>query len=399
MIPRTFHQTASAHSVCDSSLHSRPPSPAGNCVQNDGAFFSYRAPKKKRRDFAWLPTIFPAMKTASLRRLLRFAVCLVGLLAVPGWGAEPEWKTIFDGKTLAGWKATEFGGGGEAAVQDGQLHLPIGQTLTGVNFTGAMPKMSYELALEARLVEGGDFFCGLTFPYGETCCTFIVGGWGGATVGLSSIDGRDASENETTDSMKFEKDRWYKIRVRVTPAKIEAWIDDVKKLDVETKDKKISMKEGEIEASQPCGLATFRTHGAFRAIKLRVLGGAALPPRAVSQPLPPAAAPPAVSGEKIYAPKDLEALRAVLGQTVKVEGTILKQGESKEAKVRYLNFTENYKESLALVFMVEKGAGDFTKEKLTNYVGKKVQATGMVADYKGNLQIEISALDRIKLVP
>jgi len=110
----------------------------------------------------------------------------------------------------------------------------------------------------------------------------------------------------------------------------------------------------------------------------------------------PAAEPAA---EKTYAPTDLDALRAVLGQTVKVEGTIVKQGESKDAKVRYLNFSENYKETLALVFMVAKGGGDFTKERLTNYVGKKVQVTGAVADYKGSLQIEVRALDQLRLVP
>lgn len=110
----------------------------------------------------------------------------------------------------------------------------------------------------------------------------------------------------------------------------------------------------------------------------------------------PAAEPAA---EKIYAPTDLDALRAVLGQTVKVEGTIVKQGESKDAKVRYLNFSENYKETLALVFMVAKGDGDFSKERLTNYVGKKVQVTGAVADYKGSLQIEVRALDLLRLVP
>ena len=362
-------------------------------------FVQIEPPSKMRRDFARWATIFSAMKSVHLRRFLRIAVCLAGWLALPGWGAEPEGKPIFDGKTLAGWKVTEFAGGGEVAVKDGQLHLPAGNDLTGVNFTGAMPKMNYELALEAQRMDGGDFFCGLTFPCGDASCTFVVGGWGGGLVGLSSIDGNDASENETTKFKKFEKGRWYKIRVRVTAAKIEAWIDDEQMLDVETKDKKIGMRFGEIEASKPCGIATFRTHGALREIKLCALDGAALPPRAAAAPVTPAASPSAAAGDKTYAPQDLPALRAVLGQTVKVEGTIVKQGESKDAKVRYLNFTENYKESLALVFMVEKGDGDFSKEKLTNYVGKKVRATGMVADYKGSLQIEISALDRIKLVP
>jgi len=122
------------------------------------------------------------------------------------------------------------------------------------------------------------------------------------------------------------------------------------------------------------------------------------PLRAQDTPAP-APTPPSAAGEKIYAPKDLEALRAVKGQTVKIQGTILKQGESKTATVRYLNFTDPFQESIALVFMVSKGGGDFTKEKLTNYVGKKVQVTGVVGEYNNNLQIEVGNFDQLKLVP
>ena len=214
------------------------------------------------------------MKMFPRRRFLQITASLACLLSAHGWAADAEWKPIFDGKTLDGWKVTAFGGGGEVTVKDGQLILPAGNDLTGVNFTGAMPKMNYELVLEAQRVDGGDFFCGLTFPYGEASCTFVVGGWGGGLVGLSSINGDDASENETTKFKKFEKGHWYKIRVRVTPEKIEAWIDDDQMLDVATKDKKIGMRAGEIELSKPCGIASFRTQAAVRGIKLRPLGEA-----------------------------------------------------------------------------------------------------------------------------
>ena len=127
----------------------------------------------------------------------------------------------------------------------------------------------------------------------------------------------------------------------------------------------------------------------------------AAPLRAEEKPAPAPAVPasPAPATDKIYAPKDLPALRAVKGQTVKIEGTIVKQGGSKTGAVRYLNFTDQFQESISLVFMVSKGGGDFTKEKLTNFVGKKVQVTGVVGEYKDNLQIEILAFDQLKLVP
>lgn len=185
--------------------------------------------------------------------------------------AAADWQPIFDGKTLNGWKATGFSGQGEVTIKDGQLILGVGGDITGLNYAGENPKMNYEIELEASRVQGSDFFCGLTLPYGDKACTLVVGGWGGALVGLSSINGEDASENETTQFTKFDQGKWYRIRVRMTPAKIEAWIDNAQVVNVETAGKKIDMRAGEIELSAPFGLATFRTEGAFRNIKLRRL--------------------------------------------------------------------------------------------------------------------------------
>jgi hypothetical protein len=81
----------------------------------------------------------------------------------------------------------------------------------------------------------------------------------------------DASENSTSKFMKFEPNRWYRFRVRVTPAKIEVWIDNEQMVDVEITGRKVGMRIGEIEASQPLGIATFRTKAALREIKFRKL--------------------------------------------------------------------------------------------------------------------------------
>jgi hypothetical protein len=119
-------------------------------------------------------------------------------------------------------------------------------------------------------VDGSDFFCGLTFPVGDAPCSFIVGGWGGGVVGLSSIDGSDASENETTMYQEFEKGRWYGVRVRVTQGKIEAWLDKKQMVDVATKDKRISVRV-EVELSRPLGISCYTTTAALRDLKVRRL--------------------------------------------------------------------------------------------------------------------------------
>jgi hypothetical protein len=182
-----------------------------------------------------------------------------------------DWQSLFDGRTLAGWEITDFAGHGEVRVENDQIVMEMGVALTGIRYTNTVPRMNYEVSLEASKLMGSDFFCGLTFPVGESCCSFIVGGWGGGVVGISSIDGNDASSNETTRYFEFAKNRWYRLRTRVTPEKIECWIDDEKVVDVEIKDRRISMRPGEIELSQPFGIATWQTTGALRNIRLRGL--------------------------------------------------------------------------------------------------------------------------------
>jgi hypothetical protein len=184
-----------------------------------------------------------------------------------------DWRPLFDGKTLNGWKITDFAGTGKVEVESGQIMLHEGAILTGVNCTNEIAKTNFEVELEAMKVQGQDFFCCLTFPVKDSHCSFVVGGWGGAVVGISSIDGMDASENETTKFMNFDKNRWYRIRVRVTPAKIETWIDDEKFADQPLEDRKISMRPGEIELSAPFGVATYQTTAALRNIRIRDLKG------------------------------------------------------------------------------------------------------------------------------
>ena len=133
-----------------------------------------------------------------------------------------------------------------------------------------LPPINYEISLDAMRVEGSDFFCGLTFLVKEDPCSLIVGGWGGGVVGLSSLDGQDASNNDTTKYMNFDNGRWFAIRVRVMPERIQCWIDNDPVVDVETKDRRISIRP-EVEASRPLGIAAWSTKAALKNIRLRKL--------------------------------------------------------------------------------------------------------------------------------
>jgi hypothetical protein len=186
-------------------------------------------------------------------------------------GSEPAWQSLFDGKTLTNWQPTKFVGEGVVKVENGQIILETGHNLTGITWAGAeLPTTNYEIALQAMRVEGRDFFAGITFPVGDSSCSLILGGWGGSVVGLSSINGRDASENETSQSIEFETGRWYNIRIRVTPAKIEAWLDDRQIVNQDLTGNKIDIRV-EVELSRPLGVASWRTKSALRDVRVRRL--------------------------------------------------------------------------------------------------------------------------------
>ena len=174
---------------------------------------------------------------------------------------------LFDGKSLTGWEITNFGPQGPVGVSEGNIILGMGDGCTGITWKEEFPAENYEVSLEAMKVDGNDFFCGLTFPVGKDPCTLIVGGWGGTVVGLSSINGMDASENETTTLRQFEKNRWYRIRLKVAGGKIQAWIDDEQVVNFTVGDNMLSIRP-EVELSKPFGIASWHTSAALRKIRV-----------------------------------------------------------------------------------------------------------------------------------
>ncbi len=189
-------------------------------------------------------------------------------------GPQPEqpWTCLFDGETLGAFVATEFGGEGAVLVEGGRLVLESGSPLTGVTWSGDLPRTDYEIELGAARLSGTDFFLGLTFPVGPSCCTLILGGWGGSLVGLSNIDDADASENETRRHIGFEDGVRYAVRVRVTPARIRAWLDDVEIVNQPLAGRRVSIRP-EVTLSRPFGIATFATTAAYENIRIRKVSG------------------------------------------------------------------------------------------------------------------------------
>jgi hypothetical protein len=167
----------------------------------------------------------------------------------PAAPAEPQVPTssLFDGKTLGNW---------------------------GITWGAPLPfKTNYEITLEAMRVDGSDFFCGLTFPVGESFCSLVLGGWGGTLCGLSNIDYYDAANNETTRIVSFENGKWYHVRLHVRPNRIQAWLQEEGEeplVDMDITDRKIDTR-AEMDLCQPMGVATWQTGGAVRNIHMRKL--------------------------------------------------------------------------------------------------------------------------------
>jgi hypothetical protein len=178
---------------------------------------------------------------------------------------------LFDGKSLDGWKKTDFVHSGEVKVEDGSIVMSVGREMTGITSTRKdLPKLDYELIYEARRLSGEDFFAAATFPVADSFLTLVNGGWGGNITGLSSLDGMDASQNETGRSFKFEAKRWYKFRVHVTGKMIRCSIDDKEITSVNYEDRRLSTRL-ETRPSQPLGFATWNTAGAVRNVEIRKL--------------------------------------------------------------------------------------------------------------------------------
>lgn len=180
------------------------------------------------------------------------------------------WSPLFDGATLGAWQITEFGGQGEVTLQDGAMHLDIGNPLTGVAWQGEPPTGTYELEVVAARLDGTDFFCGLTFPVGDSHLTLVLGGWGGSTCGLSNIDDEDASNNATMRLKGFKVGRDYTVLVRVTQELVEVLLDGEPFTSTPRAGAVFSLRP-EVDLCKPLAIASFCTLARIKKVRWRPL--------------------------------------------------------------------------------------------------------------------------------
>jgi hypothetical protein len=179
---------------------------------------------------------------------------------------------LFNGKSLDDWESVDVGGSGEVELEGGLMIINQGENVSGAIYKKAatLPTTNYEITLEAKRIQGVDFFVGLTFPVGDLkhCATLVCGGWGGSVTGISCIDSMDASDNNTSSYQRYKDDEWYAIKLRVTPKNLSVWLGDKQIIDEDIEGKKISVRPGPVESYLPLSLTTFNTMAAIRNVKL-----------------------------------------------------------------------------------------------------------------------------------
>ena len=159
--------------------------------------------------------------------------------------------------------------GGIVREVDG-ITLNEGSPMTGIVFPSwlkdSLPVVDYAINYEAMRVSGSDFFGSVTFPVRDekTFATFVLGGWGGSQIGISCIDGYDASENTTGSSQRFENEKWYRVRVEVCAKELRVLLDGRPIIQTNIAGRMLNLRGGEIAKCVPFGFATYGTTGRVR---------------------------------------------------------------------------------------------------------------------------------------
>ena len=181
-----------------------------------------------------------------------------------------QWKDLFDGKTLDGWRLArgrDVTPRGEVRVSSGVLSISCSDGLAGVESVHRLPTVDYEVALDAMVLKGTPRLCRIVFPIGSTKCVLAVGSGSGTAAGLHQVDGKDFMPGRRVD---FMMKRWYSLRLRVTVDRIQTWIDGREVLSFSTERRRFTVHPTFVGIG-PFGLVANGNHLALRNIRFRRL--------------------------------------------------------------------------------------------------------------------------------
>lgn len=174
------------------------------------------------------------------------------------------WEIMFNGKDLTGWEVVAENR--IVGASEGQLNLAASQLSTDIRWTyDDFPSVDYEVKVEAKRVEGEGAFCHMVFPI-EACHCFLVIGAEGDIVALDRVDGLGILDikNETARRMHFERNRWYRVHLRVTREKVVVLIDGKEEINVAAD--RLSLPTAWMFL-RPFALGTWQTTATVRDIK------------------------------------------------------------------------------------------------------------------------------------
>lgn len=183
------------------------------------------------------------------------------------YGDQLQWVEIFDGETLANWRAGVFGDSDELDFTGTGAILPIGVPISGITYVGEPPRGEYGIHIEATRLSGSDFFLAVTFPVRDAHLTLVLGGWGGTLCGVSSLDGLDASMNDTRVHAEFPNGKRQSVFVYVADDRVRALVNGERLVDVALTGRALSIRP-EVQPSLPLGLASFATRTEVHSVRL-----------------------------------------------------------------------------------------------------------------------------------